>query len=173
MASIQSAGKLRDKRLRPLKLGLIGCAFSNAPVCGIRIVLYLKKVPFDRVEVDLLSCGDCKWQWRFVKVNPCEWCRMLVDGDLIVNQSMAIAEYLDESSFRSCLSAAAGCAGARARVRSLAQMIACDGQPLVNLKVRRFLTGQLRFSRQEMLSWVQHWLASSLREYDAMLESKS
>lgn len=144
-------------------------AFSNAPV-RIRIVLYLKKVPFDRVEVDLLN-GETANGRALCELNPQGMVPMLVDGDLIVNQSMAIAEYLNEVFPHPDLLPQD--ARERARVRSLAQMIACDGQPLVNLKVRRFLTGTLRFSRQEMLSWVQHWLASSLREYDAMLERDS
>lgn len=144
-------------------------AFSNAPV-RIRIVLYLKKVPFDRIEVDLLRC-DAAPSRVLHGLNPQGMVPTLVDGDLVINQSLAIAEYLEEVFPHPNLLPKD--ARERARVRSLAQMIACDGQPLVNLKVRRFLTGTLRFSREGMLSWVQHWLANSLRDYDAMLERSS
>jgi len=140
-------------------------SFSNAPVRA-RIVLYLKNVPFDRIEVDLLHCKQTDGH-SLLELNPQGMVPTLVDGNLMLNQSVAIAEYLDEVFPTPSLMPRD--AKGRARVRSLALMIACDGQPLVNLRVRRFLTGELRFSHQAMLSWVRHWLASSLREYEAML----
>jgi maleylacetoacetate isomerase len=140
-------------------------AFSNAPVRA-RIVLYLKNVPFDRVGVDLLECRQ-PGEGSFREVNPQGMVPTLVDGDLVLNQSVAIAEYLDEihPAPRLLPRDAKG----RARVRSLALMIACDGQPVVNLRIRRFLTGELGFSRAAMLAWVRHWLATSLTEYETML----
>ena len=145
---------------------LYSYAFSNAPVRA-RIVLYLKGIPFDRIEVDLLQCKDSNGD-SFFEINPQGMVPTLVDGDLILTQSVAIAEYLDEV-FPTPRLMPTNPKG-RARVRSLALMIACDGQPLVNLRVRRFLTRNLHFSNAAMLSWVRHWLASSLREYEAMLK---
>ena len=141
-------------------------AFSNAPV-RVNIVLYLKNIPFDRVEVDLLRCKQADGD-SLLDLNPQGMVPTLVDGDLMLNQSVAIAEYLDEvfPTPRLMPSDAKG----RALVRSLALMIACDGQPLVNLRIRRFLTRELGFSRDEMLAWVRRWLAGSLREFEAMLK---
>jgi len=141
-------------------------AYSNAPVRA-RIVLYLKKIPFDRISVDLLKAakaGDSS----FLELNPQGMVPTLVDGALIINQSVAIAEYLDEAFPTPRL--LPGDAKDRARVRSLALMVACDGQPVVNLRIRRFLTGELGFSRSAMIAWVRHWLGTSLSEYEAMLQ---
>jgi maleylacetoacetate isomerase len=137
-------------------------AYSNAPVRA-RIALYLKNVPFDRISVDVLKSDDA-----FLQVNPQGLVPALVDGGLVIHQSIAIVEYLDETfpSPRLLPNDAKG----RARVRSLALMVACDGQPVVNLRVRRFLTAELEFSRQSMLAWVRHWLELSLGEYEAVLD---
>jgi len=53
------------------------------------------------------------------------------------------------------------------RVRSLALMIACDGQPLLNLRVRKYLASQ--FSPHGAETWVKHWMELGLREYEAFL----
>jgi maleylpyruvate isomerase len=137
-------------------------AWSNAPVRA-RIALYLKGVPFDRIGVDLVKSDDA-----FLQVNPQGLVPALVDGETVIHQSIAIVEYLDET-FPAPRLLPADPRG-RARVRSLALMIACDGQPVVNLRVRRFLTAELGFPRQAMMAWVRHWLELSLSEYEAVLE---
>ena len=145
---------------------LFDSAFSNAPVRA-RIVLYLKNIAFERVGVDVLRCKQPDGQ-SFLDLNPQGMVPALLDGDLMLNQSVAIAEYLDDLFPEPPLLPLdpKGCA----RVRSLALMIACDGQPIVNLRVRRFLTDQLQFSRSAMLAWMRHWIQTSLSGYEAMLE---
>jgi len=143
---------------------LYNYAFSNASVRA-RIVLYLKNISFKLIDIDLLQCQvDGR---SFLELNPQGMVPTLVDGDLILNQSLAIAEYLDEifptpkllpSDIKQ-----------RARVRSLALMIACDGQPIVNLRVRRYLRTRFEFSRQQLLVWMRHWLDTSLSEYETLI----
>ncbi|HEX2652651.1 MAG TPA: maleylacetoacetate isomerase [Xanthobacteraceae bacterium] len=140
-------------------------AFSNASV-RTRIVMYLKGISFERVTVDLLNCKQLDGT-SFLEINPQGMVPALIDGDMTLNQSLAIAEYLDEIYPDPRLLPAD--AKARARVRSLAFMVACDGQPIVNLRIRRFLRKNLRFSRSELIAWVQHWLQVSLGEYEATL----
>lgn len=57
----------------------------------------------------------------------------------------------------------------RARVRALALMIACDGQPLLNLRVRQFLQSESKLTQEQRSEWMTHWMRLSLSEYDAAL----
>ena len=92
---------------------------------------------------------------------------VLVDGEHVIRQSLAIIEYLEEKKPLPALlpSDAAG----KARVRSLALMIACDGQPLVNLRVRRYIASKMGLSEAGASVWLHHWMKLSLEEYEAAL----
>ncbi len=147
---------------------LYNYAFSNASV-RTRIVLYLKNISFKLIDIDLLQCQvDGR---SFLELNPQGMVPTLVDGDLTLNQSLAIAEYLDEIFPTPALLPSD--MKHRARVRSLALMIACDGQPIVNLRVRRYLRTRLKFSRQQLLVWMRHWLDTSLSEYETLIRRDS
>jgi len=61
---------------------------------------------------------------------------LLVDGEHSLTQSMAIIEYLDETHPQPPL--LPGSAVDRARIRALAQDIACEIHPLNNLRVLRW-----------------------------------
>jgi len=138
--------------------------FSNAPL-RVRIAVALKKLEVEEIHLDLERDDwrrDCP---EFASVNPQQMLPVLVDGRHTIHQSLAIIEYLEEKKpFPSLLPPdPAG----RARVRSLALMIACDGQPLLNLRVRKYLASQ--FSPHGAETWVKHWMELGLREYEAFL----
>jgi maleylacetoacetate isomerase len=80
----------------------------------------------------------------------------LVDGDLTLAQSLAICEYLEETHAEPPLLPQR--AAARARVRKLALAIACDIHPLNNLRVLKYLTGELGISEEQKLTWYRHWV---------------
>jgi maleylpyruvate isomerase len=50
----------------------------------------------------------------------------------------------------------------RARVRELAQIIACDIHPVNNLRVLRYLKHDLGVSDEQKNEWYRHWLVSGL-----------
>jgi hypothetical protein len=62
--------------------------------------------------------------------------------------------------------AAAADAAGRARVRALALSIAADA-PLGNLRVLKYLTGQIGVAEEVKLGWQQHWLRSGLATLEA------
>jgi maleylacetoacetate isomerase len=139
--------------------------FSNAST-RVRIVFYLKNISYERVDIDLLRCTQEDGS-SFLRLNSQGMVPTVVHGDLVLSQSIAIAEYLDEIFPTPRLLPSD--VKARARVRALALMIACDGQPIVNLRIRRFLTNELGFSRQKMVGWVQRWLTISLKDYETTI----
>jgi maleylacetoacetate isomerase len=149
-------------------LTLYDNASSNASV-RTRIILYLKGIPFERVEVDLIR--DRLPSGRpFLELNNQGMVPTLRHKDFVLTQSFAIAEYLDEIQPQPRLLPSD--IEARAFVRSLALLIAADGQPIVNLRVRRFLQKKIGLSRDQLLGWMQHWLSNSLNEYEGAMKMR-
>ena len=140
--------------------------YANAPI-RVRIVLLMKKIAFERVSVGFNSETNRTNPTSYHALNPQGMVPALADENFILWQSLAIAEYLDEL-FPSPPLLPADSRG-RARVRSLALMIACDAQPLANYRVREFLIREFALPDTEMLRWVRHWLAESLTDYETAI----
>ncbi len=111
----------------------------------VRIALNLKGiVPDEVVDVDLLKGKQRDEAFR--KVNPQMLLPALVDGDgPVLFQSLAIIEYLDETHPQPPLLPKEP--RARARVRGLAQIVACDSHPLLVPRVREYLEHELEARR--------------------------
>ncbi len=85
---------------------------------------------------------------------------LLIDDGEKISQSMAIIEYLDEKVPHPPLLPATP--EGRARVRSIAQAIACDIHPLNNLRVLKYLVGPLGVSEDAKNAWYRHWVEVGL-----------
>ncbi len=97
---------------------------------------------------------------------------MLLDGARIFRQSMAIIEYLDEA-YPGVASLLPSTARERARVRALAQTIACDIHPLNNLRVMQFLERDFSSPAVERERWSRHWITEGFRALQALLGDNS
>jgi maleylpyruvate isomerase len=80
-----------------------------------------------------------------------------LDDGSVLTQSLAIIEWLDETYPTPRLLPAD--AFGRARVRSLAYMIACEIHPLNNLRVLNRLGAQFRAGDEDLAEWFRHWVA--------------
>jgi glutathione S-transferase len=105
--------------------------FRSSASFRVRIGLNLKGIVPDRTPVHLLKDGGEQFSGSFTGVNPQQLVPVLEDGDIVLIQSMAILEYLDETNPEPPFLPEG--AAARARVRALAQVIACDLHPLDSL----------------------------------------
>jgi len=101
----------------------------------LRIALGLKGLKWQGVAHDLLRGGQHSAE--YLAINPQGLVPALVVGDHVLTQSLAICEYLDEVHPEPALLPQD--ALSRARVRAMAQIIACDVHPVQNLKVLRML----------------------------------
>ena len=61
----------------------------------------------------------------------------------------------------------------RARVRALAQVVACEIHPLNNLRVLRYLTQDMGLSSPQKDAWYAHWIALGLGALEEMLATSS
>lgn len=141
--------------------------FRSSAAFRVRIALNLKRVAYEPVFVHLAK-GEHR-RPEYAKVNPQALVPTLVldDGTRLV-QSLAIMEWLDETHAtppallpRDAL--------ARARVRSLADLIACEIHPLNNLRVLQHLKRALGQSEEQINAWYRHWIADGLAKLEAEL----
>jgi len=122
----------------------------------VRIALNLKGMPFEVLPVHLVRDGGDQHKAPFKDLNPQELVPVLLHGNRVLRQSMAIMEYLDETWPTPPLMPAT--ARDRQRVRALAQMIACDMHPLNNLRVLQFFENTWNVPLPEREAWVRHWI---------------
>jgi maleylacetoacetate isomerase len=132
-----------------------------------RIALNLKGLPHELVPVNLARNGGEHHQPDYRGLNPQEFVPVLVDGERVIRQSMAIIEYLDEAYAGTHLLPTT--ARERARVRALAQVIACDIHPLNNLRVLQYLEREFATPQVERERWVRHWIVEGFRALEELL----
>jgi maleylacetoacetate isomerase len=88
-----------------------------------------------------------------------------IDGHRLT-QSLAIINYLDLRFPTQPLLPAR--AAERAHVVAMAMAVACDIHPLNNLRVLKYLKGQLGHSQEEVDAWYVHWIDEGLPALEAL-----
>jgi maleylacetoacetate isomerase len=133
----------------------------------VRIALNLKGLaPDDDVDVNLMKGAQRDAAFR--AVNPMMALPALADGDgPALFESLAIIEYLDETHPEPPLLPKD--ARGRARVRGLAQIVACDSHPLIVPRVREYLEQELHIGETARLAWCRHWHVKALEALEIHL----
>lgn len=145
--------------------------FLSSAAYRVRIALNIKGLAYETVAVHLRKDGGQQLSAAYRAINPTALVPTLADGDLVVGQSMAILEYLEEAYPLPALLPAD--AFGRARVRAISQTIACDIHPLNNLRVLKYLKHDLHISEQAKNTWYRHWVEQGLLAVEALLASHS
>ena len=148
------------------KLRLYGYWRSSAAY-RVRIALNLKQLPYEQVPVHLVRDGGEQHRPEFLALNPQGTVPVLQDGERSIRQSLAIIEYLDELHPDPPLLPST--ARDRARVRAIAQAVACDIHPLNNLRVMQYLERELGVAADARSDWMRHWMAQGFEAIEAML----
>jgi maleylacetoacetate isomerase len=140
--------------------------FRSSASFRVRIALELKGLPYDYVPVHLVK-GEHR-QEGYAAVSPSLLVPALeMDGGERLGQSMAIIEYLDETHPQPALLPRDPLA--RARVRALAQLIACEIHPLNNLRVLKYLVKELKLPEETKNAWYLHWVEVGLQAFEREL----
>ena len=144
---------------------LYGFSRSSAAF-RVRIALNLKGIAWEHINVSLPD-GD-QFGGDYTKINPKARVPTLIDGDHTLIQSMAILEYLDETQRDPAFLPSDPVA--RARVRGLADIIACDIHPLNNLAVLKFLANEVGADKDTVnVTWYHHWIHEGFKGLEARL----
>jgi maleylacetoacetate isomerase len=139
--------------------------FRSSAAFRVRIALGLKNLPYEQASVHLRK-GE-QFAGAFTAMNPQALVPALEDGGRLLTQSLAIIEYLEETHPSPRLLPVG--AADRARVRALAQIVACDIHPIDNLRVLTYLTGELKLPEESMRRWFNHWIRLGFEALEAML----
>lgn len=133
----------------------------------VRIALNLKRIEHEIYPVDLLQPKDSDAAVAYRRINPQGLVPALVTADGTFTQSTAIIEYLEERYPEPSLLPKSF--EARARVRSLCQLIACDIHPLNNLRVLQRLRGTFGLNDDAVDNWYQHWVAQGFAALETLV----
>jgi maleylacetoacetate isomerase/maleylpyruvate isomerase len=132
--------------------------FRSSASFRVRIALALKGLAYDYRPVQLAK--NEQFNESYAAVSAARLVPLLIDGDAVVTQSLAIIEYLDETHPEPPLMPADPLA--RARVRALSLDIACEIHPLNNLRVLRYLVHSMKVSEDDKNRWYRHWVETGL-----------
>ncbi|QBE64334.1 maleylacetoacetate isomerase [Pseudoduganella lutea] len=134
--------------------------FRSSAAYRVRIALNLKGIEAELLPVHLLKDGGQQFGTAYDALNPQHLVPLLEDDGLVLPQSLAIIEYLDETHPQ--LPLLPPDARGRARVRALSQAIACDIHPIDNLRVLKYLSDTLGVTPEQKSAWYRHWVALGL-----------
>lgn len=140
--------------------------FRSSASFRVRIALALKGIAYDYVPVHLAKGEHRQPAYADIAADGLVPLLELDDGTRL-SQSMAIIEYLDETHPAPAL--VPGDAIGRARVRALAQSIACEIHPINNLRVLRYLSGTLKVDEETKNTWYRHWVRTGLEAFERQL----
>jgi maleylpyruvate isomerase len=136
----------------------------------VRIALEMKALTYQYVPHHL-RLGE-HLEPAYLAVNPPGLVPALILGDgTLLTQSLAIIEFLDETRPEPPLlpKDALG----RARVRMLAQMIACDIHPVNNLRVLTSLRTLFGAGDEDVANWFRHWVNEGFQPLEKIVASSS
>jgi maleylacetoacetate isomerase/maleylpyruvate isomerase len=139
--------------------------FRSSAAFRVRIALNLKGLAYDAAFVHLAKGEHRKPD--YTALNPQALLPTLEDAGRLLTQSLAIIEYLEETRPQPPLLPQDPFE--RARVRSLALLIACEIHPLNNLRVLQHLKRALGQNEEQVNAWYRHWIADGLAKLEAQL----
>jgi maleylacetoacetate isomerase len=140
--------------------------YASSTSYRVRIALHLKGLAFNTLPVNLLAMEQQRPD--YLARNPAGAVPLLEDGGVRVSQSLAIIDYLDAKyPAEPRLIPAGGIE--RARVLEIAQLIACDIQPLNGLRVLRYLKGDMALDDATRQRWYEAWIDQGFRPLEKLL----
>jgi maleylacetoacetate isomerase len=138
--------------------------YSNSYNSGgerVRIAMALK-----RIDYEYVSIKEVGWN-AYRSVNPQGLLPTLVVDDVLLTQSTAILEYLEESCPEPRLLPPDPLV--RALARAFAQAIASEMHAIDVGRVRRFLGDELAVSEAGLERWSGHWMQEGFSALEALL----
>src|SRR5689334_11375404 len=134
--------------------------YRSTAAFRVRIALNIKGIPYESISLHLRNAEHQSDAYR--KLNPQALIPALDDDGVLISQSLAIIEYLEEKFPEPPLLPKA--AADRAHVRSMALNVAADMHPLNNLRVLNFLRKPLGHDEQTINeTWYRQWITEGFR----------
>ncbi|EJL56470.1 maleylacetoacetate isomerase [Rhizobium sp. CF122] len=133
----------------------------------VRIALALKGRDVERETIGILGADAINRKPEYLQVNPQGLVpALLTDEGVLLTQSLAIIEYLDERYREPPL--LPGKLEDRAFARTVALAVAADIHPLLPPRVTAYL-GSIDLSTEDIADWSRHWIRVGLTAVDELL----
>ncbi len=143
--------------------------FRSSAAYRVRLALNYKGLTYDSASVHLRREEHRSDAYR--ELNPQALVPALETDGVVIPQSLAIIEYLEETQPEPALLPSA--AQDRAIVRSMAQLVASEMHPLCNLRILIYLKDRLGQDEASVNAWYQHWVAEGFGSLERMAERYS
>lgn len=143
--------------------------FRSTASYRVRIALLYKNIDYQSLPVHLVNNGGEQHSEDYRQINPQALVPSLSDGEETFTQSLAIIEYLEEKYPTPPLLPQN--IDARAHVRAIAQMIACEIHPLNNLRVLQYITQHLNHDETDKITWYRHWIKLGFDAIESRLQA--
>jgi maleylacetoacetate isomerase len=142
--------------------------FRSSAAYRVRIALNLKGIAYETAPIHLVKEGGHNRRPEFRAINPQMRLPVLVtpQGDVLI-QSLAIIEYLEEIQPEPALLPKDPIA--RAKVRALAELIACDIHPLNNIGPLRYLKNELGQEQSAIDTWYRYWVTAGFEPLETLM----
>ncbi|WP_373960078.1 maleylacetoacetate isomerase [Vibrio gigantis] len=148
------------------KITLYGYWRSSAAY-RVRIGLNLKQLSYESKSVHLVRNGGEQHDPQYRELNASELVPVLVDGDVQLNQSLTILQYLDESYPDTLLIPEQ--TPLRYQALAMAQDIAMEIHPLNNLRVLQYLERELSCEQEAKMDWLHYWMSQGFHALEEKL----
>ena len=131
----------------------------------VRIALCLKGIEYDYDPVNLLKGEQRTPEYR--AKNPTGLVPTLITEDgAALNQSLAIMEYLEDVHPDPAMLPQDPVL--RAKARAMAATLACEAQPLMNLRIQKYLKEDGGFDQDAINAWLNRWPGSAMAAVEEM-----
>ncbi|MEQ6291507.1 maleylacetoacetate isomerase [Vogesella sp. GCM10023246] len=144
--------------------------FRSSAAYRVRIALNLKGLDYHQQPVSLVK-GEQRGD-DYLALNPQGLVPALLDNGVLLTQSLAICEYLDDA-YPDTPALLPAAPVLRAQVRAVAQSIACDIHPLNNLRVLNYLKNELLLEDDARNAWYQHWVSAGFAALERQLAASA
>lgn len=143
--------------------------FRSSCTYRINIALRFKGIHFEYRPVNLLK-NEHKSE-NYLKLNPQGLVPVLEHNGHFLTQSLTILEYLEDQFPTPAL--LPNESYAKARVRALSQIIACDIQPVQNLRVLKYVSAELKGTTEDRQKWGRHFISMGFEALESGIKESA
>ena len=139
--------------------------FRSGTSHRLRIALNLKGLDYEYIAVHLGN--EAHLSTAYKALNPQGLVPSLVDGELVLTQTPAIIEWLEERHPTPALLPSSP--EDRVRVRALAALVGCDIHPVNNRRILEYLRKTLGCDDAAVNAWCATWINAGFEALEALL----
>ena len=138
----------------------------------VRLALHFKQLAFEYHSIHLVKDGGEQHQPGYRELNGIGLVPTLEDGDVLLNQSLAIMDYLDHQ-YPKTPSVLPKVGILRSEILAFSYDLAMDLQPITNLRILQKITDPSWNMAADKQQWISHWVTETFKPLEEKLQATS